>query len=211
MHGLYSNTIERFLIIDQDVHSLYETATVLTSKILCNIIPVTLPEIDNSVCTNWTLGNPKGYRQSSPYPYLVIKPQDSYVDLGPQQNNPQDIFESHLDYIRMTFVIIKSTIKTEMELPSSYESIFSFVDSKGIETYKDMGYHASDGGHKDFENGFKEAIYELIYYSKDVDELYDNIMVAFSKSKTSNLRKRKFYENLSRYAKPFFSNTLYTF
>jgi hypothetical protein len=211
MHGLYSNTIERFLIVDSDVHALYETSTVIASKMLCNIVPMTLLEIDNTNCYEWSLGNPKGYRQSSPYPYLVIKSQDSYQRVGMQTNTPEDKFKNHLDFVRMAYCIVKSAMYTEMELPSSYEAIFSFLESPEIETYKDMGYHGADGGHQDFENGFKQAIFELIYFSRDVEELYDNIMTVFNKSKTSNLRKRKFFENLKRNAKPFFLNTLYTF
>lgn len=211
MHGLYSNTIERFLIVDKDVHALYETATILTSKMLCNVIPVTLSEMDNSNCYNWTLGNPKGYRQSSPYPYLVIKSQDSYLEVGDQTNTPKEIFENHLNFIRMSFAIIKSAMYTEMELPSSYERIFSFVDTDELNLYQDMGDGGADGGHGDFENGFRQDIYELVYHSNSVDDLYEKITTVFDSLQTSSLRKRKFYENLRKNAKPFFDRTLYTF
>ena len=211
MHGLYSNTIERFLLLDDDVQSLYETSTVLTSKMLTNVIPVTNKEITNLNCTEWKLGNPKGYRQSSPYPYLVIKQQDSYLEAGPQNNTPQEIFVTHLDFVRMVHSIIKAALYTEMELPSSYVKIFNFLDTENIKILEDMGDGGAGGGHGDFEKGFQQAIYQMVYQSKDVDELYDNTHNFFNSIKTSNLRKRKFYENLRKYAKPFFDRTLYAF
>jgi hypothetical protein len=211
MHGLYSNTIERFLLVDDDVPSLYETATVLTSKMLCNVIPVTLSEMNNHNCYHWKLGNPKGYRQSSPYPYLVIKSQDSYIEAGEQENTPPEIFKSHLDFVRMSYSIVKSALYTEMELPSTYTKIFNFMDTKDIVIHNDMGDGGAGGGYGDFEQGFQQAIYKIVYQSDNVDSLYETIMSVFNSIETSNLRKRKFYENLRKNAKPFFDRTLYTF
>lgn len=198
MYGLYSNTIERFLIVDDDKHVLYTIAILLTSKIHCNVVKFDESEmgINNHNCSEWTLRNPIKLSQDSPYPRVVTNFQDSCKLVGTQTNTPSNIFAKHLMYIQFVYAIIRSLVLIELSRPGSFDHIFDFIDDEVIEFHTD-------------KDSMKKEIFKSVYESGNIDELYQKIKL-LSLSWSEGLRKKHFIRNANKNAEQIFTNTLYS-
>jgi len=196
MYGLYSNTIERFLVIDDDKHVLYTVAILLTSKIHCNVVKFDESKINNHNCSEWTLINPTKLSQDLPYPRVINNFQDSCKLVGAQTNTPSNIFTNHLMHIQFVYIIVKSIIWVELSQPASFDHTFDFINDDLVKFHADPDF-------------MKKELFKSVYESSNIDELYQKIKL-LSLSWSEGLRKKQFIRNVNKNAEQIFTNTLYS-
>jgi hypothetical protein len=190
MYGMYSNTIERFLVVDDQLSFLYDTARILSSKMLFHIVQVRQPEIEIHNCIEYSIANPLQLKQRSPYPFYIDGKQDFEIQRGRQTIVPDEIFFEHLRFIRGVFCAVKACMITEYTRPGAYDDLIEDTPEDFVMIF-----------------GFKNRIFEILYESYSLDQAHNKLKLYFDTFGGDNphaiAKKEKFFKLLEKYEQRF--------
>jgi hypothetical protein len=196
MYAIYSNNLERFLLVDDDLWVLRHTAILISSKLTTSICEINNIEINKSNCTEWTLSIPSMSKQDQQIPKLSIigNAIEKSIALSTEENE-----KLKEDCIFCLYVL--NVVKSSWYVNALYNSSNQkyFLDLLKI---KSLSYVHDETG---IEGGFIPSIDEILYSSssKEVAELKINAMFdnKFSSSPTLLLKYaksfRKYYDEFA--------------
>jgi len=170
MYGIYSNNLERFLLISNDLWMLMHTANLLSSKfILCVCMIDETVNIDNSNCLTWTLSDPAMAISDKQIPRLKII-NNKLRDTGLiSVDVPIDQIIKYQEFSKFVLEISQAARMTDALLNSSSQQYFlNLLDSNDrlITLNDDTG----------IPGGFLSSIDKILYLADNKETALDKIL-----------------------------------
>jgi len=197
-YGLYSNTVERFLLVDDQLHFVYDTARLLSSKMLCHVLPLkSHSPVTEKNCHYYKVSNPSSLLQKSPYPHYTTKlvGQDMEVKTTKQTAVPEEVFDQHIEFVICVHALVTALYHTEYEVPGNYVDLLP-------ETPDDFF----------LTGGFKQVLFDIAYNCLSREELYEALGMFLGTIPKNNpyamKKKDKFVRFLKKYEQRFLSYSL---
>jgi hypothetical protein len=171
-YGLYCNSSERFMAVDNDLWTLHHAAKILSSKISSCVCVIANDEITNDNCYQWGLQDNRISKQDQQIP-LVVPVGDAVEHKGA----PDDIIASDLakDLLFVNF-IIKATYAMKV-----VDAIYNVADQKFFIKYFPKTELTAVDDDSGVANGFVRSVERILYLAsneenalKGLEELFND-------------------------------------
>jgi hemolysin activation/secretion protein len=197
MIGLYSNNLERFLIIKDDRWMSLQTGKILSSKFLLSLFEFdNNSNIDNSNCRTWSIRDTSTAMLDKPIPRIKHIEDQLYDTLTMSPDISSSVFLEYQEYCNFVYNVVLSSRLTDANLNSSDQKyILSLVsDNISVSTLSD------DTG---LAKPFLWHIDHILYFSSTKEEALKKISNLFDENldiiSLLNLYKQTFYDYLKKY------------
>jgi len=197
MFGIYSNNLERFLIINNDLCLTMQTAKLLSSKFCLSVCKINNSScIDNSNCLTWSLTDPSMAVADRQVPRLTIIDNNLFDTKTYPAISKEVLFEYH-QFCKSVYNIVKASRITDALLNSNDQSYFlkllDVQDSTIVSLSDDTG----------LEVPFLLQVDKILYMStsiKEINEKIEKIFIQYtSLPSTVALYKKTFYYHLDNH------------
>jgi hypothetical protein len=164
VHGLYSMSLDRFILVDSlDLSAVVQTAQLLSSKLflVTYVLPEGLP-LTNQNCMRWTLKNKLRQSFAHKPPLVVMKPDGKILEDGWPAGDLETHFadqEYALFVWRATLALRLTNMQLNMVDHPFYMKFFPQADTL-------RAYHDDTK----WPVGFVTAIERVLYLSNSVNE-----------------------------------------
>lgn len=196
MIGLYSNNLERFLLVKPDQFIGLHTAKLLSSKFFISVFNFQNKKINNENCKTWSLKNPGLAMLDRQIPRMkFIKNQ--LIDLKSLPLDiSEDIFINYQKFSNFCYNVVMASRITDATLNSSNQDYFMSL----LDIHLNLKIYSDDTG---LAIPFLTQIDKILYMSMSIDEaktLISNIFLSDT-NMISNLKiyKKTFYHYLNYY------------
>jgi hypothetical protein len=132
MIGIYSNNLERFLLIKDDRWISLQTGKILSSKFLLSLFEFDNANIDNNNCGTWSIKDPSIAMLDKPIPRIKHIEDLVFDTLTPSPDIPHSIFLEYQDYCNFAYNIVLSSRLTDASLNSSDQKYILSLVSDNI-------------------------------------------------------------------------------
>ena len=197
MFGIYSNNLERFLIINNDLFLTIQTAKLLSSKFCLSVCKINNSIcIDNSNCLTWSLTDPSMAAADRQIPRLTII-DNNLFDTKTYPAIPKELLFEYHEFCKLVYNIVKASRITDALLNSNDQSYFLRLLDIQDPTIVSL---SDESG---LEIPFLLQIDKVLYMSTSIKEINENIEEIFFQYTTlpSNvaLYKKTFYHYLDNH------------
>jgi hypothetical protein len=196
MIGVYSNNLERFLLIKDDRWISLQTGKILSSKFLLSLFEFDNNKINNNNCSTWGIKDPNVAMLDKPIPRIKYIEDQLFDTLTLSPDIPQSVFLEYQDYCNFAYNVVLSSRLTDASLNSSDQKyILSLVsDDIPLSTLSD------DTG---LAKPFLWHIDHILYFSSSKQEALEKISEIFKENtnmiSSLNSYKQTFYTYLKKY------------
>lgn len=196
MIGIYSNNLERFLIIKDDRWISLQTGKILSSKFLLSLFEFDNNDINNNNCNTWSIRDPSVAMLDKPIPRIKYIEDQLFDTLAPVTDISPSVFLEYQEYCNFVYNVVLSSRLTDANLNSSDQKyILSLVsDNIPVSTLSD------DTG---LAKPFLWHIDHILYFSSTKEEALEKISNIFKENtnmvSSLNLYRQTFYNYLTKY------------
>jgi hypothetical protein len=185
-YGIFSNSIERYLLLSKNSWATLHTAKILSSKFSTTVHELeSLIDIVDKDCFFYGVKNTQIIKQESQCPSL-IEVNDPIVFLGNPLDISKDVLISHKNFCNYAFKVVCSSWKTDAVLNKTNNKFFlNFYQSLSLSVTNDEST---------IDNGFLKSIDKILYFETSIKDCEEKINQLF----LSNIRNDslKSYKNL---------------
>lgn len=167
---LYLNSIERFILINDDIWTSMNTAKVLSSKMCLCVCEISNQNLDNDSCLEWGLVDSSESKQTQQHPSLsIIKKGACY------RGYPVDIASERLIYDKKFVEFVYRITKASMLV----DALMNNVNQKFYLELLDENEIMSVNDDSGIKGGFLKNVNKILYLSNSVDEISEKLNVMF--------------------------------
>ena len=192
VYGLYCNSSERFMLIDNDLWTLHHAAKILSSKMSTCVCAISNMEINSDNCHLWGLIDHRVTKQDQQVP-LIISVDDAVEYKGLPDDIDENDLKKDLEFLRFALDAVYAMKIVDANFNVAEQKFFIRFFPKTELTAVD-----DDSG---IANGFVRSVERILYLAgsrasalKGFDELFDD-----SKSSRPTIlldHKKTFYKLL---------------
>lgn len=191
-YGIFSNSVERYLLFDTECWLTLHTAKVLSSK-----FSIMVHEIDqevfleNALSLQYTLSNSPQIKQDSQSPFLIKVPNlINYIDSKPNDIDYQTIF-NHKKLCDYTHNVLYAAWRTDAFLNKTNNRYFLQISN-----FTNL---SSNSDESTLDSGFLNLIDNILYYSLSIEEIKNkltNLFISSVRNNSIKTYKELFYNEL---------------
>lgn len=188
-YGIYSNNLERFIYVDNDLWILMHSAKLLSSKMMLCVINIKNDNLNSNNCFEYSLSNPEEAKQSYQLPQLVTYSTGETFK-GPPVDINLDTFTKHRIFIEYVIRTVRASWLTDAQFNvSDHNFLINLLGDTSVRKVND------DSG---VDKGFKFCIDQILYTANTLEELKTGIDNIFNYADSNRPKNLKIYEQTFR-------------
>lgn len=185
--GLYCNSLERFLLVKDDLWLVLHSAKLLSSKLSSCVCPIYDEDMNNENCYTYGLVKPSEAKQNVQMPQYVSITSGEELK-GPPADIELEMLNQHKKFINYLFLVVQASWIADAELNDSdhYNFASLITDNEFVLENDNSG----------LENGFKKSIDKILYTANTVDEIKKRVKSIMDYKTTSRPTMLAQYEKI---------------
>lgn len=185
MYGIYSNSLERFILVDSDLWILVHVAKLLSSKMTLCVMPIHSKEINSKNCYEYGLFNPAEAKQNTQLPQFV-KNTSGESFKGPPLDISEELFSEQKKFIEYLAKVAKASWIADIQLNTSdHNFLLNLAEETNLAKMED------DSG---IDGGFKFRVDQVLYTSNTKQEMKERLSNIFDYKNSTRPSRMEQYE-----------------
>lgn len=197
IYAIYSNNLERFLLVKNDLWTTFHSAKLLSSKLCLTVCEVNSnTNLTNSNCLTWSLEDTNLALSDRQVPRL-LRLDRAVIDLKlPAVDMVYDKIVAYKNFSNFVYNCVNAAWYTDALLNTSNQKYF--LDILDLDSNLEFSYDPLITG-----KSFLKEVDKILYLSNSKEEITDGLQDFFNqKSKdpvTLNLYKKTFFQLINNY------------